>query len=77
MPLSVGTRIAPLTGQQTRIACLLAYGMRAERIAKLLGIKPRSAYAHSNMIRERIGVNTHIELMGWYHYQIERMAKNG
>lgn len=46
----------PLTARQREVVGLIAAGFSNEEVADRLGISPRTAKAHADAIRERLGV---------------------
>jgi len=45
-----------LTARQTQVLCLIAMGQTYEEVGLALGISPRTARAHADVLRSKLGV---------------------
>ena len=62
----------PLTGRETQVAALIAEGMTNVEIAKRLHIADRTADAHVEHIRNKLGLRSRSQIAVWAH---ERLGK--
>ena len=56
MELSTRREPAPITKRQREIVTLIAAGCSNEEVGVRLGISPRTAKAHSDVLRQKLGV---------------------
>ena len=54
--LATGTRSAAITERQREIVALIAAGCSNDEVGARLGISPRTAKAHSDVLRQKLGV---------------------
>jgi DNA-binding CsgD family transcriptional regulator len=54
--LTTQTRSTAITPRQREIVALIAAGCSNEEVAARLGISPRTAKAHSDVLRQKLGV---------------------
>jgi DNA-binding CsgD family transcriptional regulator len=54
--LATGTRDAEITDRQREIVALIAAGCSNEEVGARLGISPRTAKAHCDVLRQKLGV---------------------
>jgi ATP/maltotriose-dependent transcriptional regulator MalT len=52
----VGTRRPALTERQRQVVQLIAAGLSNEEVGAQLGISPRTAKAHADVLRQKLGV---------------------
>jgi non-specific serine/threonine protein kinase len=62
----------PLTGRETQVASLIAEGMTNYEIAQRLHIAARTADAHVEHIRNKLGLRSRSQIAVWAH---ERLSK--
>ena len=55
----------PLTGRETEVAGLVAEGLTNQAIATRLTIAPRTAEAHVENIRRKLGVRSRAQIAAW------------
>jgi predicted ATPase/DNA-binding CsgD family transcriptional regulator len=63
---------SPLTGRETQVAALIADGMTNPEIAKRLRMADRTADAHVEHIRNKLGLRSRSQIAVWAH---ERLGK--
>ncbi len=56
MELATRREPAPITERQREIVTLIAAGCSNEEVGVRLGISPRTAKAHSDVLRQKLGV---------------------
>ena len=56
MELATRREPAPITERQREIVTLIAAGCSNEEVGARLGISPRTAKAHSDVLRQKLGV---------------------
>jgi DNA-binding NarL/FixJ family response regulator len=66
-PRLPGTDACPLTPREVETLRLICRGLRSKDIAKALGISLRTVDAHRMNIREKLGLDTVAELIGYAH----------
>lgn len=71
-PAAVRMNGSPLTGRETQVALLVAEGMTNPEIAKHLRMAGRTADAHVEHIRNKLGLRTRSQIAVWAH---ERLGK--
>jgi ATP/maltotriose-dependent transcriptional regulator MalT len=49
-------RVAPITERQREVVALIAAGCSNDEVGARLGISPRTAKAHSDVLRQKLGV---------------------
>jgi DNA-binding NarL/FixJ family response regulator len=62
----------PLTGRETQVAGLIAEGMTNLEIAKRLRMAARTADAHVEHIRNKLGLRTRAQIAIWAHERLGR-----
>lgn len=50
------TRVAPITERQREVVALIAAGCSNDEVGARLGISPRTAKAHCDVLRQKLGV---------------------
>jgi non-specific serine/threonine protein kinase len=63
---------SPLTGREMQVAALVADGMSNPEIAKRLRMAGRTADAHVEHIRNKLGLRSRSQIAVWAH---ERLGK--
>jgi DNA-binding CsgD family transcriptional regulator len=58
-----------LTGRQEEVVALIAAGCSHEEVGRMLGISPRTARMHSDVIRRKLGVERRSQIAGAYFVQ--------
>ena len=53
--LATGTRSVTITERQREIVALIAAGCSNDEVGARLGISPRTAKAHSDVLRQKLG----------------------
>jgi len=71
-PAPIQANGSPLTGRETQVALLVAEGMTNPEIAKRLRMADRTADAHVEHIRNKLGLRTRSQIAVWAH---ERLGK--
>jgi DNA-binding NarL/FixJ family response regulator len=61
-PVSTGPR---LTGRELEVAELVAGGLTNQAIARRLSVAPRTAEAHVENIRRKLGVHSRAQIATW------------
>jgi ATP/maltotriose-dependent transcriptional regulator MalT len=56
MDQGIATRSAEITDRQREVVELIAAGLSNEEVGHRLGISPRTAKAHSDALRQKLGV---------------------
>jgi ATP/maltotriose-dependent transcriptional regulator MalT len=56
MELATKKEPAPITARQREVVTLIAAGCSNEEVGARLGISPRTAKAHSDVLRQKLGV---------------------
>ena len=56
MEHALAARIADITERQREVVELIAAGLSNEEVGRRLGISPRTAKAHSDALRQKLGV---------------------
>lgn len=56
----------PLTERQRQVVALIAAGCSNEEVGKRLGISPRTAKAHSDVLRQKLGVSRRRQIPAAY-----------
>ncbi|MBA3382826.1 MAG: helix-turn-helix transcriptional regulator [Actinobacteria bacterium] len=56
MELAIRRDQAPITERQREVVMLLAAGCSNEEVSERLGISPRTAKAHCDVLRQKLGV---------------------
>jgi non-specific serine/threonine protein kinase len=72
VPAKIQANGSPLTGRETQVALLVAEGMTNPEIAKRLRMAGRTADAHVEHIRNKLGLRTRSQIAVWAH---ERLGK--
>jgi ATP/maltotriose-dependent transcriptional regulator MalT len=54
--LATERRTTPMTNRQREVVALIAAGCSNEEVGARLGISPRTAKAHSDVLRQKLGV---------------------
>jgi predicted ATPase/DNA-binding CsgD family transcriptional regulator len=72
VPTKILVNGSPLTGRETQVALLVAEGMTNPEIAKRLRMADRTADAHVEHIRNKLGLRTRTQIAVWAH---ERLGK--
>ena len=54
--LATGRRPAPITQRQREVVSLIAAGCSNDEVGARLGISPRTAKAHCDVLRQKLGV---------------------
>jgi non-specific serine/threonine protein kinase len=72
VPAKILANGSPLTGRETQVALLVAEGMTNPEIAKRLRMAGRTADAHVEHIRNKLGLRTRSQIAVWAH---ERLGK--
>jgi ATP/maltotriose-dependent transcriptional regulator MalT len=54
--LATARKPAPITERQREVVALIAAGCSNEEVGVRLGISPRTAKAHSDVLRQKLGV---------------------
>lgn len=54
--LATDRKQAPITARQREVVALIAAGCSNEEVGARLGISPRTAKAHSDVLRQKLGV---------------------
>jgi non-specific serine/threonine protein kinase len=72
MPAAIRANGSPLTGRERQVALLVAEGMTNPEIAKRLRMAGRTADAHVEHIRNKLGLRTRSQIAVWAH---ERLGK--
>jgi non-specific serine/threonine protein kinase len=72
VPAKILANGSPLTGRETQVALLVAEGMTNPEIAKRLRMADRTADAHVEHIRNKLGLRTRSQIAVWAH---ERLGK--
>jgi DNA-binding CsgD family transcriptional regulator len=57
MPRTLTRELPQITERQRQVIELIAAGCNNEEVAELLGISPRTAKAHCDALRQKLGVN--------------------
>ena len=55
--LATQRRAAPITSRQREVVALIAAGCSNEEVGARLGISPRTAKAHCDVLRQKLGVS--------------------
>ncbi len=71
-PAAIRMNGSPLTGRETQVALLIAEGLTNPEIAKRLRMADRTADAHVEHIRNKLGLRTRSQIAVWAH---ERLRK--
>jgi predicted ATPase/DNA-binding NarL/FixJ family response regulator len=69
-PAAVRTNGTPLTGRETQVARLVADGMTNPEIAKRLRMADRTADAHVEHIRNKLGLRNRSQIAVWAHARL-------
>ena len=72
VPAKILANGRPLTGRETQVALLVAEGMTNPEIARRLRMADRTADAHVEHIRNKLGLRTRSQIAVWAH---ERLGK--
>jgi ATP/maltotriose-dependent transcriptional regulator MalT len=56
----------PLTARQRQVVALIAAGCSNEEVGERLGISPRTAKAHSDVLRQKLGVDKRRQIPAAY-----------
>jgi non-specific serine/threonine protein kinase len=64
-PAALGMNGSPLTGRETQVATLIADGLTNIEIAERLRIAHRTADAHVEHIRNKLGLRTRSQIAVW------------
>jgi ATP/maltotriose-dependent transcriptional regulator MalT len=56
----------PLTTRQRQVVALIAAGCSNEEVGERLGISPRTAKAHSDVLRQKLGVTRRRQIPAAY-----------
>ena len=56
MQNAIATSVAGITERQRQVVELIAAGLSNEEVGRRLGISPRTAKAHSDTLRQKLGV---------------------
>jgi non-specific serine/threonine protein kinase len=72
VPAKILANGSPLTGRETQVALLVAEGMTNPEIAKRLRMADRTADAHVEHIRNKLGLRNRSQIAVWAH---ERLGK--
>lgn len=56
MHQGIASRTADITDRQREVVELIAAGLSNEEVGRRLGISPRTAKAHSDALRQKLGV---------------------
>jgi len=56
MELAAQRKTAPITERQREVIALIAAGYSNDEVGVRLGISPRTAKAHSDVLRQKLGV---------------------
>ena len=59
-------RIPEITARQREVVTLIAEGCSNEEVAERLGISPRTAKAHSDALRQKLGVSRRRQIPAAY-----------
>ena len=54
--ITLGQQMVPLTARQREVVTLIAEGCSNDEVGERLGISPRTAKAHSDVLRQKLGV---------------------
>jgi len=54
--LATEKRVAPITPRQREVVALIAAGCSNDEVGARLGISPRTAKAHCDVLRQKLGV---------------------
>ena len=65
LPRASGTPLVRLTSRESEVAALVAEGLTNEQIGKELFIAPRTAEAHLENIRQKLGVRSRAQVAAW------------
>jgi non-specific serine/threonine protein kinase len=71
-PASVPDVLSPLTARELQVAKLIAEGMTNSEIAKRLRMAERTADAHVEHIRNKLGLRTRSQIAVWAHERLGR-----
>jgi non-specific serine/threonine protein kinase len=71
-PAAIRANGSPLTGRETQVALLVAEGMTKPEIAQRLRMADRTADAHVEHIRNKLGLRSRSQIAVWAH---ERLGK--
>jgi non-specific serine/threonine protein kinase len=63
---------SPLTGRETQVATLIADGLTNPEIAKRLRMAARTADAHVEHIRNKLGLRSRAQIAVWAHERLGR-----
>jgi len=63
---------SPLTGREKQVAALIAEGLTNSQIASRLKIADRTADAHVEHIRNKLGLRTRSQIAVWTHERLGR-----
>ncbi|WP_368680714.1 LuxR C-terminal-related transcriptional regulator (plasmid) [Rhodococcus opacus] len=66
-----GTGMPPLTAREKEVALLVAEGLKNREIAERLVISRRTAEAHVEHIRAKLGVSSRAQISSWAAYQLD------
>lgn len=61
---------SPLTGRETQVATLIADGLTNAEIAKRLRMANRTADAHVEHIRNKLGLRSRSQIAVWAHERL-------
>jgi predicted ATPase/DNA-binding CsgD family transcriptional regulator len=71
-PAAISTNGSPLTGRERQVALLIAEGLTNPEIAKSLRIADRTADAHVEHIRNKLGLRSRSQIAVWAHERLGR-----
>jgi len=71
-PAPIQANGSPLTGREAQVAVLIADGLTNPEIAKRLRVADRTADAHVEHIRNKLGLRSRSQIAVWAH---ERLGK--
>jgi predicted ATPase/DNA-binding CsgD family transcriptional regulator len=67
-----GNGVSPLTARERQVAALVAEGMTNPEIAQRLKMAGRTADAHVEHIRNKLGLRTRAQIAVWAHERLDR-----
>lgn len=68
MPRLLPENIVDLTDRQRQVVALIAAGCSNEEVGARLGISPRTAKAHCDVLRQKLGVPRRRQIPAAYRY---------
>ena len=71
-PTPMHVDLSPLTGRETQVATLIAEGLTNAAIAERLRMAARTADAHVEHIRNKLGLRTRAQIAVWAHERLGR-----